>query len=160
MFVAGADTRTRWYAGRPGASYVGLRFSRGLGPALVGTAADELQDVSPDLASCGRAFTLGCWPSRWRKILRPPWSGGSSVAPKRAPVDLLGSAVFELAARTPGDCDSGISVHPPIVPTGDERRNPVRPRRCDDPRAHQHETTAPVADRSLGTIFCNTTVLQ
>lgn len=62
LFVAGPDTRARWHASCPGASYVGLRFSRGLGPALLDTAAaDQLKDLSPDMAEL--------WPSVEARVL-------------------------------------------------------------------------------------------
>ncbi len=111
----------------------GCDSPEGSEPALVGTATDELRDVSPDLAELSSSLHA--------RVLAEQVAEDPAAALERwlvsraetSPVDLLGSAVFELAARTPGDRDSGISVHPPKVPTGDERRNPVRPRRCDDP---------------------------
>jgi len=56
VFVAGPDTRARWHQDRVGATYTGLRFSGGLGPALLGIPADEVVDAAPDLEVL--------WPSR------------------------------------------------------------------------------------------------
>jgi AraC-like DNA-binding protein len=56
VFVAGPDTKARWHQDRVGATYTGLRFSGGLGPALLGIPADELVDAAPDLEVL--------WPSR------------------------------------------------------------------------------------------------
>ncbi|GDY29388.1 DUF6597 domain-containing transcriptional factor [Gandjariella thermophila] len=49
LFVAGPDSAARWHGSPAGARYVGLRFSGGLGPALLGVPADEVRDQSPDL---------------------------------------------------------------------------------------------------------------
>jgi AraC-like DNA-binding protein len=46
LFVAGPDTTARLFQGSPNDRYVGLRFSGGLGPALLGVPADELTDRS------------------------------------------------------------------------------------------------------------------
>lgn len=46
LFIAGPDTAARWHDCRPAASYVALRFHFGIGPALLGTPADELRDRS------------------------------------------------------------------------------------------------------------------
>ncbi|HET9058475.1 MAG TPA: helix-turn-helix domain-containing protein [Acidimicrobiales bacterium] len=49
LFVAGPDTRARWHMSRPGSSYIGLRFSGGLGPHLLRVPADAVRDQSPAL---------------------------------------------------------------------------------------------------------------
>ncbi|MBO0748752.1 MAG: hypothetical protein J2O47_10390, partial [Acidimicrobiaceae bacterium] len=51
LVVAGPDTRARWHTMEPNVGYVGLRFSRGLGPALLAIRADELLDATADLGS-------------------------------------------------------------------------------------------------------------
>jgi AraC-like DNA-binding protein len=61
LFVAGPDSTARWHHSAGGASYVGLRFSGGTGPALLGLPADEVLDSSPDLADV--------WPSRAARSL-------------------------------------------------------------------------------------------
>jgi AraC-like DNA-binding protein len=62
LIVAGPDSAARWHDTPAGAGYTGLRFHRGLGPALVGVPASELLDASPVLAqvwpgSAARALT-------------------------------------------------------------------------------------------------------
>lgn len=99
LFVAGPDTRARWHASCSGAAYVGLRFSRGLGPALLDTAADQLKDLSPDLAEL--------WPSVHARMLAERVEEDPAGALERwlgtragdRHVDRLGPAVFDLAAH-------------------------------------------------------------
>ncbi len=62
LFVAGPDARARWHQSLPGSRYAALRFSRGLGPALLGVPADVLTDRSvalADLWPAVRADRLG-----------------------------------------------------------------------------------------------------
>lgn len=98
LFVAGPDTRARWHTTGPNVAYVGLRFSRGLGPGLLGVPADELRDLTADLASV--------WPSRQAQVLaervatRPEaaleaWLCGRFA---REQPPRVGSVVFDLAA--------------------------------------------------------------
>jgi AraC-like DNA-binding protein len=61
LLVAGPDTAARWHLSDPGACYVGLRFSGGTGPALLGVPADELRDQSPRLDEL--------WPSAEARVL-------------------------------------------------------------------------------------------
>lgn len=49
LFVAGPDSTARWHHSEAGTRYTGIRFSGGLGPALVGVPADEVLDLSPAL---------------------------------------------------------------------------------------------------------------
>jgi AraC-like DNA-binding protein len=49
LLVAGPDTASRWHTSEPGVAYVGVRFSGGTGPALLGVPADELRDRTPYL---------------------------------------------------------------------------------------------------------------
>ncbi len=99
LLVAGPDTRARWHESYPGAAYVGLRFSRGLGPALLDSAADQLKDRSPDLAEL--------WPSVHARVLAERVAEDPAGALERwlatrardRPVDSLGPAVFDLAAN-------------------------------------------------------------
>ncbi|HST85093.1 MAG TPA: helix-turn-helix domain-containing protein [Kineosporiaceae bacterium] len=46
LLVAGPDTAARWHRGLPASHYTALRFSHGLGPALLGVPADSLTDQS------------------------------------------------------------------------------------------------------------------
>jgi AraC-like DNA-binding protein len=56
LFVAGPDSAARWHVSRSGIRYTALRFSGGVGPALLGVPADALRDRSVELAEL--------WPSR------------------------------------------------------------------------------------------------
>jgi AraC-like DNA-binding protein len=49
LFVAGPDTTAQRFQGRPSTHTVALRFSGGLGPALLGVPADALTDRRVDL---------------------------------------------------------------------------------------------------------------
>jgi AraC-like DNA-binding protein len=61
LFVAGPDTAARWHRSPAGSTYVALRFSGGLGPALLGVPADELRDRTPNLEEL--------WPARQARML-------------------------------------------------------------------------------------------
>lgn len=98
LCVAGPDSRARWHTTGSDVAYVGLRFSRGMGPGLLGTSADEVRDISPDLESL--------WPRRQARALAEQVAAQPEAAltawlvgqmthwePLR-----LGAVVFELAA--------------------------------------------------------------
>jgi hypothetical protein len=51
LSVAGPDATARLHGSGPETTYVSLRFSGGLGPALLGVPADELTDSSPSRAT-------------------------------------------------------------------------------------------------------------
>ncbi|MCP2259021.1 transcriptional regulator, AraC family [Streptoalloteichus tenebrarius] len=55
LLVAGPDTTAQVAVGAPGASYTGLRFAPGVGPAVLGVPAHELRDRRVPLADL--------WPS-------------------------------------------------------------------------------------------------
>jgi hypothetical protein len=74
LFVAGPDSAARWHGSEAGTRYVGLRFSGGLGPALLGMPADQLRDQSPDLDAL--------WPSA--AASRTRWGPACSGWPRRA----------------------------------------------------------------------------
>lgn len=83
LFVAGPDTRARWHATDPDVGYVGLRFSRGIGPAFLGVPASEVRDRSLDLGTI--------WPSRQVRLLSDevaasPEVGLEAFAERRAAV--------------------------------------------------------------------------
>ena len=48
LLVAGPDTRARLHATGPDVSCTALRFSRGVGPGLLGVAAHEARDQAPE----------------------------------------------------------------------------------------------------------------
>jgi AraC-like DNA-binding protein len=111
LFVAGPDSTARWHESPAGATYTGLRFSGGLGPALIGTPADELVDVAPDLA--------GIWPLRAAAELADHVAASPAAAFERwmleryrsAPVDPLGRRILAmseegLAASVIAECVS------------------------------------------------------
>ncbi|MGH9106310.1 MAG: helix-turn-helix domain-containing protein [Acidimicrobiales bacterium] len=99
LFVAGPDTRARWHVLGPTASYMGLRFSRGLGPGLLGFPADQVRDQSPDLSDL--------WPSAEARVLSERVATAPEEVLERWLVDRaayhgyepLGAAVFDLATR-------------------------------------------------------------
>jgi AraC-like DNA-binding protein len=87
LFVAGPDTTARWHHSLPGTAYVGLRFSGGNGPALVGTSARELCDVSVPLDEL--------WPTRDARELAERVAGN--------PRPVLEAWAFERAAGREAD---------------------------------------------------------
>lgn len=102
LFVAGPDSTARCHTSHPGASYVALRLSGGLGPALLGVPADEVRDLTPDLEAL--------WPSGEARALTDrvaadPVAALEAWAVERAAareVDPLGPRVLEMAvAGTP-----------------------------------------------------------
>jgi AraC-like DNA-binding protein len=98
LFVAGPDTTARWHESPAGTRYVALRFSGGLGPALLGVPANEVRDQSPDLADL--------WPAKKVRLLMDrvaadPAAGFQSWALERATTcetDPLGPRVVAMAA--------------------------------------------------------------
>ena len=72
LFVAGPDTRARWHAADRNIGYIGLRFSRGIGPGLLDIHADEVRDLSPDLDRL--------WPSGPARILAEQVAGEREAA--------------------------------------------------------------------------------
>lgn len=98
LLIAGPDSRTRWHLSAPDAVYVGLRFAEGIGPAVLGTTADEVLDRSPDLdavwsSSASRGLT--------DRVARAPeaalerWLENCAA---RQEMPELGRAIFSLAA--------------------------------------------------------------
>ncbi|MFN2608670.1 MAG: helix-turn-helix domain-containing protein [Acidimicrobiales bacterium] len=97
LSVAGPDTAARWHRSPADVAYVGVRFSGGLGPALLGVGADELRDRSPDLDEL--------WPSRQARLLgerveADPATGLEEWVVERAArceLDPFGSRVLAMA---------------------------------------------------------------
>jgi AraC-like DNA-binding protein len=98
LFVAGPDATARWHGSRAGTSYVALRFSGGLGPALLGVAAHELRGQTVGLEAL--------WPSRparglFERIAADPvarlaeWAAEVAAAREGDP---LGRRVFAMAS--------------------------------------------------------------
>ena len=89
LLVAGPDTAARWHRAQPASRYAALRFSRGLGPALLGVPADSLTDRSVALADL--------WPSAPAERL------GQQVADD--PVGALTTWLADRAASHAGAAD-------------------------------------------------------
>jgi AraC-like DNA-binding protein len=98
LVVAGPDSTARNTNSPGGTSYVGLRFSGGVGPALLGVAADDVLDRCLDLEEV--------WSSKAARRLRdkvsldPPAAMEAWAAGRAAAVDLdpLGPRVLSMAA--------------------------------------------------------------
>jgi AraC-like DNA-binding protein len=99
LLVAGPDSAARWHDSAAGSTYTGLRFHRGLGPALLGLAASDLLDLSPGLAHV--------WPEAAARPLAErvaadpaggllAWLAG---AVRDRPADPLGARVHALARQ-------------------------------------------------------------
>nr|WP_239134406.1 helix-turn-helix domain-containing protein [Rugosimonospora africana] len=54
LLVAGPDTRAHLAESAPGATYLGLRFAPGTGPAVLGVPASEVRDVRVELEALWR----------------------------------------------------------------------------------------------------------
>ncbi|PZS10075.1 MAG: AraC family transcriptional regulator [Acidimicrobiales bacterium] len=97
LSVAGPDSTARLYASRADAFYVALRFSGGLGPALLGVSADELRDQTAALEDL--------WPSVQTRALTDQVAADSAAAlqawvAKRAAsyqMDAFGPRVLKMA---------------------------------------------------------------
>lgn len=98
LVVAGPDSTARRVESSGQSTSVGLRFSGGIGPALLGIPADELLDRSPGLDEM--------WPARQARqltemVMADPvaaleaWAGGLA---SRSDVDPLGARVLHMAA--------------------------------------------------------------
>jgi AraC-like DNA-binding protein len=88
LFVAGPDTRARWHEGRATASYAALRFSGGVGPAVLGVPAEEYTDLTPGLdelwpAGEARRLTerVAADPAGTLTALAAGWAGAVEIDP-------------------------------------------------------------------------------
>lgn len=98
LFVAGPDTKVRWHASAPDASYVGLGFSRGTGPWLLRTSADEVTDQSlalDDLWPCAEARALRDQVAEAGEVALDQWLTDQAA---HCDPPALGARVFALAA--------------------------------------------------------------
>jgi AraC-like DNA-binding protein len=99
LIVAGPDSAARWHDSPAGAVYTGLRFHRGLGPALLQLPASEVLDLSPGLAQV--------WPDAAarplaERVARDPAGTLLAWLAQRVldcPADPLGARVHALARR-------------------------------------------------------------
>jgi AraC-like DNA-binding protein len=99
LVVAGPDSAARWHDSPAGTTYTGLRFHRGLGPALLRLPASEVLDLSPGLAQV--------WPDAAarplaERVARDPARGllaWLAEAARDGPADPLGARVHALARR-------------------------------------------------------------
>ncbi|GII51901.1 AraC family transcriptional regulator [Planotetraspora thailandica] len=75
LLVAGPDTETHVTSGDGGARYVGIRFSPGTGPAVLGVPAAELRDLRVPLTDL--------WPSAQARpaggLLEAAWETGAGL---------------------------------------------------------------------------------
>lgn len=90
LIVAGPDTRPHLFAGRPGASYVGLRFAPGAGPGVLGVPAHTLRDARPRLSDLWPVGTVNELTDRL-----------AAADPGEAGAILEGAAAPRLAAAPP-----------------------------------------------------------
>jgi AraC-like DNA-binding protein len=98
LVVAGPDSTARRVESSGQSTSVGLRFSGGIGPALLGVPADELLDRSPGLDEV--------WPTRQAReltdrVAADPVAGLEAWAAELATscdIDPLGARVLHLAA--------------------------------------------------------------
>lgn len=98
LFVAGPDSTARMHRDDGHASYTALRFSAGLGPALLGVPAAELRDQTPDLDTL--------WPSPDARDLAERVAADPAAELERwvlrrfaaVRVDPLGDRIVRLAA--------------------------------------------------------------
>jgi AraC-like DNA-binding protein len=99
LLVAGPDSAARWHDSPAGSTYTGLRFHRGLGPALLRLPASEVLDLSPGLAQV--------WPEAAarplaERVARDPAGGllaWLAEAARDGQADPLGGRVHALAWR-------------------------------------------------------------
>jgi AraC-like DNA-binding protein len=97
LLIAGPDTVARWHHSPAGTSYVALRFSGGIGPAMLGVPADQLVDLSPRLEEfwpAGEARKLA------ERVAADPVATLEGWAVERAAscnVDPLGPRVLDMA---------------------------------------------------------------
>jgi AraC-like DNA-binding protein len=97
LVVAGPDSRARLHAPSEAARYTALRFSGGLGPALIGIPADELRDVTLALDQL--------WPQRRARAMTERVAVGPAAAldgwlveeSSRCELDPLGPRILEMA---------------------------------------------------------------
>lgn len=97
LSVAGPDTRAREHVSAAGARYAALRFSGGLGPALIGVPANGLLDQTVLLEELWSVDEARCLAER---VAADPVAALESWALQRAaarPVDPLGPTVLAMA---------------------------------------------------------------
>jgi AraC-like DNA-binding protein len=99
LLVAGPDSAARWHDSPAGSTYTGLRFHRGLGPALLGLQASELLDLSPGLAEVWPGATARPLAERVARDPAGGLLGWLAAAVRDSPVDPLGPRVHALARQ-------------------------------------------------------------
>jgi AraC-like DNA-binding protein len=103
LFVAGPDSTARWHDSPAGASYVGLRFANGVGPAMLGVSADDVLDQAPAL---GEVWSDAAARTLTDRVAADPVAELRTWATRRrtaCEVDPFGAAVFGMAS-------AGVSV--------------------------------------------------
>jgi AraC-like DNA-binding protein len=102
LFVAGPDPVARWHSSRPGTRYVGLRFSAGTGPAMLGEPALNLLSRSPRLdelwgSAAARELSQRVADDPGRELVR--WVRSRL---RDQPIDALGPRVQTMSAAGVG----------------------------------------------------------
>jgi AraC-like DNA-binding protein len=97
LFVAGPDTAARSYRSESAMPTVALRFSGGLGPALIGVPADALTDRCVDLEQLWPAAQVRRFTEQVALDPVGALTGWLPTRAARAPADPLGARVSAMA---------------------------------------------------------------
>lgn len=98
LLVAGPDRTARLHPSSPGTRYVGLRFSGGTGPALLGLPADQVCDRFPDLEELWPAAEVRALTERVAAAPEVELEAWAVARAASHDVDPLGPRVLGMAA--------------------------------------------------------------
>lgn len=102
LVVAGPDLRARVHETLAATSFVALRFSAGLGPALLGVPAVDLRDTSPRLEDLWPAAAAHRLAERVAAAPEPALEAWLRARVAEAAVDPLGARLLALASAGTG----------------------------------------------------------